>query len=657
MRLFTRGVRYGVSALTFSLSAGIWLDAQALSEKDFLGDLPVVLSASRLAQPKQDAPAAITVIDRAQIEASPALEIVDLLRLVPGYQVGLVSGSERSITSHGLADQLGRRMQVLVDGRSVYDPFLGGALWQSLPISLSDVERIEVVRGPNAAAFGANAFQGAINIVTRAPGATPETRANVLAGSLGTRRVHATRDWVAGRHRLQLNLGFDQDDGFPDRHDDIRSTQFNVRVQSQLTPRDRLDIQLGGRESDVELGYAGDAFQPERSTGLLHHYQQLTWERFLDDGSDLRLQFYHTYQNNKDAYLYPPVFTIDRSFVSQRTDAELQWRFSPSDSSRVVLGAGWRLDQGNDALLLDPLADNSRTQLRFFVHGEQRLGRNWLLQGGLMAEDFEEVGRYVSPRVSLNYRFLPRHAARLSAARGYRIPSLFEQEASFRFPPWPTPYFVSAEGVKAERITAYELGLVGAFVHPNLSYDLKLFHHTMEDLIFPAQNLGASQWEFRNSGILYLLGLELGLHAQPTPRTEVDLAYSLADASGHWLRRYTPGVPIDPDTDTRNARPEVPRHTIGLMVSQRFSPNWMASLLWSYADYVEWLGEGDRIKPHQRLDMKISRELRVSGSRVRLELISQNVFNKGFYDFNIASPPNPGNLFERRIYGQVVISR
>lgn len=639
------------------VAAGTWLDAHALSEHDFLGELPVVLSASRLAQPKQEAPAAITVIDRAQIEASPAVEIVDLLRLVPGYQVGMVSGSERTITSHGMADQLGRRMQVLVDGRSVYDPFFGGALWQSLPISLAEVERIEVVRGPNAATFGANAFQGAINIVTRAPGAVPETRANVLVGSLDTRRAHATRDWVVDRHRLQLNLGFERDDGFPQRHDDIRSAQFNARLQSQLTPRDRLDIQLGARETDLQLGYSGDAFQPERDTSLLHHYQQLTWERFLDDGSDLRLQLYHTYQNNKDAYVYPPAFTIDRSFTSQRTDAELQWRFSPSDGARWVLGAGWRLDQGNDSLLLDPLADNSRTQLRLFVHGEQRLGERWLLQGGLMAEDFEGVGRYLSPRVSLNYQFLPRHAMRISAARGYRIPSLFEQEASFRFPPWPTPYFVSNDDVDAERITAYELGLVGDFAEPDLSYDLKLFYHKMEDLIFPAQNLAASQWEFRNSGTVDLLGLELGLHARLTPYTQVDLAYSMADASGDWLRRFTPGVPIDPEADNRNARPQVPQQTAGVMVRHRFSATWSGSLLWSYSDFIEWLGEGDRIESHQRLDMKLSRELRIMGSRVRLELIGQNVFNKSFYDFNIPSSPNPGNLFERRIYGQVVISR
>ncbi|MEZ5542378.1 MAG: TonB-dependent receptor plug domain-containing protein [Pseudomonadota bacterium] len=97
--------------------------AWSQDEADFFSEIPVVLSGTRLHQSLHDAPAAITVIDREMIEASGAREVYELLRLVPGFQVGSPSGHTHSVTSHGLSDQFSRRMQVLVDGaRSTIPP-------------------------------------------------------------------------------------------------------------------------------------------------------------------------------------------------------------------------------------------------------------------------------------------------------------------------------------------------------------------------------------------------------------------------------------------------------------------------------------------------------------------------------------------------------
>jgi iron complex outermembrane receptor protein len=653
-----------VGGLLASLAcAGASLGAPPLSEQDFLADLPVVLSVSRLAQPKQEAPAAITVIDRALIDASPAMEITDLLRLVPGFQVGQVSGSERTISSHGMADQLGRRMQVLVDGRSVYDPFFGGALWQSLPLSLADVERIEVVRGPNAAAFGANAFQGAINIVTRAPGPRTETRAQLVAGSRDTQRIDLAQDWLAGAHRLQLSAGLQQDDGFPVRHDSRQAGRLNGRLDSQLSPRDKLELLVGIQNADIGTGYPQDPFQPPRTNDLSHHYGQLRWQRFLDGGADLTLQLYHTDQDSNDRYDYvipglipPGTYFIDRGFSAKRSDAELQWRGSIAAATRLVIGMGARLERGESRFGMAPDADNDRTQYRVFAHGEQRLAQHWLLQGGLMVEDFEGVGTFTSPRLSLNYRYRPGHALRISAARGYRTPSLFEQDAYFGI--FQTANnapvligFIAPVPLEPESIIAYELGLMGELAAPRLTYDIKLFHHAMDDLVFAAENAATSQWEFQNNGQLDVTGLELGLEARLGPSTRLHLAYSLADADGQNTREFGPGGVIRTD----DLGPTVPRHTVGLLLSHRFAAGWAGSLSWSFVDAMEWTGEGDPVSEIQRLDMKLGRELRLMGSDVRLELIAQNLLNDPFYDFNIPDGAKPGNQFSRRIYGQVVI--
>jgi len=656
MQFAGRG-RYLAVLGTLLLAQSWGAQVHALSEHDFISDLPVVLSASRLAQPQDESPASVTVIDRELIDASTALDIADLLRLVPGFQVGSVTGAERSITSYGMSDQLGRRIQVLVDGRSVYDPVFGGALWQSLPVTLADVERIEVVRGPNAASFGANAFLGAINIVTRAPGHRPGTRINYLTGSRHTQRLDLARDWQAGGLRLQLSAGLKQDDGFPLRHDDSHSGRVNARLQTNLTPRDRLDILVGLRDSSVDVGTAGDALQPPRSTELGQRYQQVRWQHYLHDGSDISLQLYHSRQDNTDSYDYVPgVLFIDRGFSAERSDAELQWRGALGPATRLVVGAGWRLDQGKAPHAIAADADSSRHQFRLFAHGEQHLSTRWLLQGGLMAEDFEGVGRYVSPRLSLNYRIRPGHALRLSVARGYRLPSLFEQSAFFGLyssldgSAVQIPY-ITPGPLEPERITAYELGLVGDFSGPRLTYDVKLFRHRMENLIYGVENLSTGQWEFRNAGQMDLRGLEIGLDARPAPRTRLHLAFSIADPNGDKWRSYVPGGAVTLQGLDR----EVPHTSVGLLAEQHFPGGWTASGSWYHIAPMTWSGEGDPISTVDRFDVKLARRFRVHGSRVRLELIGQNLFNQRIDDFHITIPARPGNRFDRQLYARIVI--
>jgi len=140
------------------------------SEEDlYFGSLPVVATVSRLPQPLRDAPGSVTVIDREMIRASGARGISDLLRLVPGFQVTPLNTEAPRVVYHGLSDEeYSPRVQVLIDGRSQYSPlFRGGVNWNTLPVAIEDIERIEVVRGSNSAAFGSNAFLGVINIITQ----------------------------------------------------------------------------------------------------------------------------------------------------------------------------------------------------------------------------------------------------------------------------------------------------------------------------------------------------------------------------------------------------------------------------------------------------------------------------------------------------------
>ena len=132
-------------------------------------DMPLVLTASRMAQSALDAPASIFVIDREMIEASGFTEIHDLLRLVPGYLVTDWPDGQPSVVNHGLGDAYGNRLKVMLDGTAINNPLRGDVLWTDFPLRVDGIQRIEVIRGPNGASYGAGALQGVVNIITRSP--------------------------------------------------------------------------------------------------------------------------------------------------------------------------------------------------------------------------------------------------------------------------------------------------------------------------------------------------------------------------------------------------------------------------------------------------------------------------------------------------------
>jgi len=185
-----------------------------VTESDFLDDLPVVLSASRLSQPVSEAPVAVTVIDQEMIHASGFRDIPDLLRLVPGFSVAYTRDNTWAAGYHGLGDAFSRRFQVLVDGRSIYSPHYGAVNWTDLPLSIDDIERIEVVRGPDAAIYGANAFAAVINIITKTAAQVAGEFVSLQLGEQGMRGATVRHGGGDGALRYRLTASTQQRDRF-----------------------------------------------------------------------------------------------------------------------------------------------------------------------------------------------------------------------------------------------------------------------------------------------------------------------------------------------------------------------------------------------------------------------------------------------------------
>lgn len=239
-----------------------------------------MLSPSRLLQPLADSPSSVTIIDRDTIEASGFTEVADLFRLVPGFSVSYADSITPTMTYHGLGDGEARRFQVLIDGRSIYSPVLGQVSWSNLPLSLDDIERIEVIRGPAGASYGANAFMGVINIVTRS-GELGKTYAEVSAGKHGQLQVGTRLTGADKAVHWRLSAGSSQNDGLDVSHpDDVFHYFADWKSEWQIDRRNSLGFEAGASNAGADTLLSPFNMQ-SRYLGLRWTYEQSLDSQYL----------------------------------------------------------------------------------------------------------------------------------------------------------------------------------------------------------------------------------------------------------------------------------------------------------------------------------------------------------------------------------------
>ena len=671
------------------LALGFIATAQAeylqLTEQDYYGELPIVLYASRLQQPLDSLPNAVTVIDQDMIKASTAMTIPELLRLVPGFQVANASGNETVTTYHGISDYHARRMQVLIDGRSVYIQTFGGLVWDVLPISIEDIERIEVVRGTNAASYGSNAFLGVINIVTKNPSAVKGSVIRTDIGEDGRFSTIARTTQHQGAFAYSLSAQYVESDGFVGRYDDLQAGHVNFRGDWQINARDSLELGFGYRHTIAGQGFADDPVQPIRDRLFDSHYESVKWKRIFGVDDELQVHFYHNALRLKDAafiyqfnefarfideelkntplqILYQNAFKeyendprkvgIDYSFIDHRYDLEIQ-RIQPlGENARLVWGGGFRSDQ-SDANGLIGAATITRDQWRAFGNLEWSLTPQTLLHLGAMVEDANDLASTVSPRIALNQRLNDNHSLRLSAARAYRYPSMFESYAEADFL-WedgaklncesPSPslypsgpcvrwYSSGVPMLGPEKMDAYEIGYFGRFMNDRITLDIKLFDNQLTRMIDgenqPNQsvflglpvNVYGNNWTARHRGL------------------ETQLQYRDAKNFWHLAHSY-----VDVTESRSRDNVTTPQHTLSLLYSRLLMPDTRVSIAGFYVDDMEWMGEGDPLDAIHWVDLKIQKDFRFKASKLNFALTVQNLFDNNFANFR------DENIEERRFF-------
>ena len=443
-----------------------------------------VTSVGRKLQKVSETPAAVFVIHQEDIRRSGATTIPEALRMAPGLSVARIDGSSWAVASRGFNGRFLNKMQVLIDGRSVYSPPYSNVHWDMQDTLLDDIERIEVVRGPGGTLWGANAVNGVINIVTKKARDTQGTLVKAgygteeegfaalrYGGKAGERADYRAFVKYFNRGTLQPNdYGYL---GEGEAHDDWNAFRGGFRLDVAASSRDEFTLQgqaYSGTEGQVDQLWLLDptvsynqrvvSDTPFAGGFLLAH-----WQRQLADGGDLALQAYYDHSYRDEQALGKAVWRV--------FDVDFQHRFSLGRRQEILWGLGYRLikDEVEDGDLVTFEDGSANDQLfSLFIQDEITLIPDKLrLILGSKFEHNDYTGFEYQPNARLAWTPNKHHTIWGSVSRAVRTPSRMEDSGNVLYTvlqpnlffPSPLPIKVVIDGNKdfdSEKSLSYELG-------------------------------------------------------------------------------------------------------------------------------------------------------------------------------------------------------
>jgi iron complex outermembrane receptor protein len=454
-----------------------------------------VSSVSKKEQKTSQAAAAVFVISRDDIRRSGALNIPDLLRMVPGLDVAQIDAGRWAITARGFNGQYSNKLLVLMDGRTVYTPTFAGVFWDTQNVPLDTIERIEVIRGPGAAVWGSNAMNGVINIITRNAGNTQGSYVVASAGSIGTGSETISYGGKArglGAYRV-YGEGFHIDSlptfGGLDGQDDWRLVHGGFRTDSTLSAKDSLTT-----EGETNRGNSGEMatmpislLPPVTATVALHDIYSgwnllSRWNRTISARSDTSLQVYFDHTNRGDSTYSIGLETFDIDFQHH-----VLW----GARQDIVWGLGYRVSSDDTSPTLRIVfTPNDRVTQLFgsFAQDEIAIQPNRIhLSLGARVEHNDFTGFDFQPSARLVWTPDRKNMVWSSISGAERTPSRSDADIRVNYAAVPgagLPALVSLFGnpnKKNERLTAFEVGYRNAWTS-KFSVDSTVFYNRYRDV-------------------------------------------------------------------------------------------------------------------------------------------------------------------------------
>ena len=624
------------------MARGQSIDLTHLSIEDLMNMNVSLTSAGKKPQALNDVAAAAFVLTADDIRRSGAQSIPDALRMVPGLQVAEVNANSWAISSRGFNSTFGNKLLVLVDGRSVYSPLFSGVLWSLQDILMADIERIEVIRGPGATLWGANAVNGVINIITKPASETQGGLAQLGGGSkiggfAALRYGGAFSD--DGHYRVSLKLDQIMPGIGPNGShvtDRFVSGTASFRADWKGSPLDTYTVQGG-----VTKNRTGETFvQPQLSPP----YSRVV--SAYDFNSDLNLlgrwthRFSETSELSVQAYIGTQIYRqigVDSQVNTQ--DIEIQHRFSPAQGHDVIWGAGFRHVNSETSATANVALVPERgdqTLYQAFIQDDITLVAQRLhLILGTKLEYNSFTG--FEPQPSVRLLWTPDETQSLWAAvsRAVRTPSIGERTTRTVQAVMPTafglPLAVTALGsthLASEKLIAIEAGYRIRPL-PNLSFDVSTFYNIYDQLRLAT--IGAPFPVFQPSPYLVLpvttanleratgYGLEVAAEWRPLPSWRLRAAYSYLQLQSRPIVR--PGVTTSSNNDVQS-----PKHSASLQSSVDLGHNIEFDVIARHVGQLSTLG----VKNYTTADMRVSWR-GIPG--VELSLIGQNLIGPSRIEF------------------------
>jgi iron complex outermembrane receptor protein len=525
-----------IVAITMSLSAATRAappDALDGAAEDDLFELPIeelvamqVTSVAGVEQDWFETPSAITVITGDQLLRSGFTNVAEALRMVPGMFVGRVDSRQWAVSARGFAGLFSNSLQVVIDGRVVYNELFGGVFWDVQEMLLENVDRIEVIRGPGATLWGANAVNGVVNVISKS---TADTVGNYVGGG-----------------------GGNEERGFAEaRHGGVIGESGSYRVWGRFAERDSSQSEVDGsqRRDDWNIGTGGFQIEHKSQAGIqfMLQGQAHSTDRLggtvrgvggvesgdsSSDGGHVLARISHA-KDAANSWTAQAYFDIeDRQgfddFDDRRDTYDLSFRQQAAlwGPNELLWGAGYRhrreRTRPSSVLTFDPSHRETDLATAFIQDTITLIDERVFLMLGSKFEHNDFTGFEIQPGGRVWWTPNERTTLWTAVSRPVRTPTLIEEDLTVQT--GPTTTLRGDRNLDAETLVAYELGGRTRLAE-GLIVDVAAFFNQHDDLIRRAPSGGGNE-TFQNVGSAQGYGVELTTIWHPLSRLRFEGSYS-----------------------------------------------------------------------------------------------------------------------------------
>lgn len=489
----------------------------------------MIVSASRREQRLSESPSTITVVTHEDIENYGSQSLADILRIVPGVNMMRITPTDAEISIRGFNREGSNKILTMVDGRSVYVDLFGMTFWEFLPVSVYDIKRVEVIRGPGATMYGANAFSGVISIFTKGGEDIKGVRYYLSGGENGIYSTFQAGDSY-DNYSYRLSSSFKNIYSYEERFNtDGQNVSVDGVVDYKIS-QGRLKFGAGliKSEADQIFSLIGpvdvEAYQLYTHSSLsIAEFNLSVWYNFLNAILDVNFPFPKTLVLNNITGI-PNGTEVDMSGlnfdmpaingISHTLNVEAQNNFRITDSNNLLMGGNYRLITFDAESLKEGYRYSYQNLVGAFIQDEFRPIKQIILNAGIRFDmqniqdknkDTKDENRYnLSPRASFTFLPYEEQYLRLAIGTAFRNPAFFESDIRTVIVPEGEKYLKATLGgtdititqpvattgidyygnrdLKPEQIVTIDLGYGGRYLK-RLRAGLDIFYEQLKGLI------------------------------------------------------------------------------------------------------------------------------------------------------------------------------